>query len=185
MATPSAISPPRSRSRAAESQMPHGSGKAQRPRRRPASSPARPWATRAFAVIGAAAVAVIAAVAAGAWWWLRPPKFVLPPPNQDLNVVLVTIDTLRADMLSCYGGPVPTPHLDALAAHGARFTFAHAHAVVTLVSHTTILTGRLPYEHGVRDNSGFRVPDGTVTAATRFKAAGFSTAAFIGGFPLT
>jgi arylsulfatase A-like enzyme/Flp pilus assembly protein TadD len=102
-----------------------------------------------------------------------------------MNVVLVTIDTLRADMLSCYGGPVPTPNLDALAAHGARFTFAHAHAVVTLVSHTSILTGRLPFEHGVRDNSGFRVPDGTITAATRLKAAGFSTAAFIGGYPLT
>lgn len=102
-----------------------------------------------------------------------------------MNVVLVTIDTLRADMLSCYGGPVPTPNLDALAAHGARFTFAHAHAVVTLVSHTTILTGRLPYEHGVRDNSGFRVPDGTATAATRLRTAGFSTAAFIGGYPLT
>jgi arylsulfatase A-like enzyme/Flp pilus assembly protein TadD len=128
---------------------------------------------------------VILAGAAGLWWWLRPPTFVLPPPNPDMNVVLVTIDTLRADMLSCYGGPVPTPNLDALAAHGARFTFAHAHAVVTLVSHTTILTGRLPYEHGIRDNSGFRVPDGTVTAATRFKAAGFSTSAFIGGYPLT
>ena len=102
-----------------------------------------------------------------------------------MNVVLVTIDTLRADMLSCYGGPVPTPNLDALAVDGARFTFAHAHAVVTLVSHTTILTGRLPYEHGVRDNSGFRVPDGTATAATRLKAAGFATAAFIGGYPLT
>jgi len=102
-----------------------------------------------------------------------------------MNVVLVTIDTLRADMLSSYGGPVPTPNLDALAAHGARFTFAHAHAVVTLVSHTTLLTGHLPYEHGVRDNSGFRVPDGTATAATRLRADGFSTAAFIGGYPLT
>ena len=166
--------------------MPRGPNKAQQPRRRPASGPARPRAaTRTIAVIGAAAVAVLGAVAAGAWWWFRPPTFVLPPPSQDMNVVLVTIDTLRADMLSCYGGPVPSPNLDALAAHGARFTFAHAHAVVTLVSHTTILTGRLPYEHGVRDNSGFRVPDGTVTAATRFKAAGFSTAAFIGGYPLT
>ena len=166
--------------------MPRGSRKAQQPRRRPASSPAPPRAaTRAIALIGAVAAAALVAIAAGAWWWLRPPKFVLPPPNQDMNVLLVTIDTLRADMLSCYGGPVPSPNLDALAAHGARFTIAHAHAVVTLVSHTTILTGLLPYEHGVRDNSGFRGPDGTVTAATRFKAAGFATGAFIGGFPLT
>jgi len=135
--------------------------------------------------MGAAAAVVIAAVATGAWWWFSPPKFVLPPPNPDMNVVLVTIDTLRSDMLSCYGGPVPTPNLDALAARGARFTFAHAHAVVTLVSHTTILTGLLPYQHGVRDNSGFRLPDGTATAGTRFRAAGFSTGAFIGGYPLT
>jgi arylsulfatase A-like enzyme/Flp pilus assembly protein TadD len=167
--------------------MPRDRSKAKpQPKRRPAPSAAPPSAaTRPLAAIGAAAVGVIAAVVAGAWWWFRPPTFALPPPNPDMNVVLVTIDTLRADMLSCYGGPVPTPNLDALAAHGARFTFAHAHAVVTLVSHTTILTGLLPYQHGVRDNSGFRVPDGTVTAGTRFKAAGFSTGAFIGGYPLT
>ena len=50
-----------------------------------------------------------------------------------------------------------TPNLDRLAAHGARFTFAHAHAVLTLPSHASILTGRYPYEHGIRDNSGFRL----------------------------
>ena len=71
-----------------------------------------------------------------------------------------------------YGGRAQTPNLDRLAAGGARFTFAHAHAVVTLPSHTSILTGRLPYEHGMRDNSGFRVKDGTATLATRLKARG-------------
>ncbi|MEO6223787.1 MAG: sulfatase-like hydrolase/transferase, partial [Vicinamibacterales bacterium] len=83
------------------------------------------------------------------------------------------------------GGAAATPNLDALAAHGARFTFAHAHAVVTLPSHTSILTGRMPYEHGMRDNSGFRVKDGTETLATRLKPLGFATGAFVGGFPLT
>ena len=78
-----------------------------------------------------------------------------------------------------------TPHLDRLAAGGARFSFAHAHAVVTLPSHTSILTGQLPYEHGMRDNSGYRVKDGTRTLATRLKALGFGTGAFVGGFPLT
>ena len=106
-------------------------------------------------------------------------------PNADQNVLLVTIDTLRADALGSYGGRAQTPNLDRLAAGGARFTFAHAHAVVTLPSHTSILTGRLPYEHGMRDNSGFRVKDGTATLATRLKAAGFATGAFVGGFPLT
>jgi arylsulfatase A-like enzyme/thioredoxin-like negative regulator of GroEL len=130
------------------------------------------------------AVVLLAALAAG-WYWRRPARFELPRPNGDMNVVLVTIDTLRADMLSSYGGPVPTPNLDALASHGARFTFAHAHAVVTLASHTSILSGELPYQHTVRDNSGFRVPPGTPTLATRLKAAGFATGAFVGGYPLT
>ena len=77
-----------------------------------------------------------------------------------------------------------TPNLDRLAAHGARFTFAHAHAVVTLPSHASILSGRYPYEHGIRDNTGYRYPASQATAATRLKAAGFATAAFVGGFPL-
>jgi len=127
---------------------------------------------------------VIAGVSVGSFWWGRGPAYTLEP-NGEQNVLLVTIDTLRGDALSSYGGPAKTPHLDALAAQGARFTFAHAHAVVTLVSHTSILTGQLPYEHGMRDNSGYRVKDGTATLATRLKSRGFSTGAFVGGFPLT
>jgi arylsulfatase A-like enzyme len=131
----------------------------------------------------AGALALAAAAAAGVWWQ-RTSAFVLDP-RADQNVLLVTIDTLRADALSSYGGPAQTPNLDRLAGGGARFTFAHAHAVVTLPSHTTILSGRLPYEHGMRDNSGFRVKAGTATLATRLKALGFATGAFVGGFPLT
>src|SRR6266478_8732013 len=79
-------------------------------------------------------------------------------PNQ--NVLLITIDTLRADALGSYGGPAATPALDRLAAGGVRFDFAHAHAVTTLASHTSVLTGTYPFRHGVRDNSGFRLaPD--------------------------
>ena len=91
---------------------------------------------------------------------------------------------MRADALGSYGGRASTPNLDALAAHGARFTFAHAHAVVTLVSHASILTGRYPYEHGIRDNTGYRLAPDQPTAATLLKARGFSTGAFVGGFPL-
>lgn len=130
-----------------------------------------------------AVVAGLLAATAVAWWVLRAGYTVSQAPDQ--NVLLVTIDTLRADALGSYGGAAATPNLDALAAQGARFSFAHAHAVVTLPSHTSILTGRLPYEHGIRDNSGYRVADGTATLATRLKTAGFSTGAFIGGFPLT
>jgi len=118
-----------------------------------------------------------------AWWWLRTPAFVLTV-NPDRNVLLVTIDTLRADALGAYGGRATTPNLNQLAAHGARFDFAHSHAVVTLVSHASILTGHYPYEHGIRDNSGYRLPPNEPTAATRLKALGFATGAFTGGFPL-
>ena len=118
-------------------------------------------------------------------WWQRGSSFALLPTGTDQNILLVTIDTLRGDALSCYGGPADTPNLDELASHGARFSFAHSHAVVTLPSHTSILTGHYPYEHGIRDNSGFRVKDGTSTLATRLKALGFATGAFIGGYPVT
>lgn len=130
--------------------------------------------------LGALVVAGVAAL----WWTQRTPPYVLTQ-NADQNILVITIDTLRADALGSYGGQAATPNLDALAARGARFTFAHSHAVVTLPSHTSILTGRLPYEHGMRDNSGFRVKDGTETLATRLKPLGFATGAFVGGFPLT
>ena len=105
-------------------------------------------------------------------------------PNADRNILLVTIDTLRADAVGAYGSRNATPNLDALAARGARFDFAHAHAVVTLVSHASLLTGRYPYEHGIRDNTGYRLDPKQPTAATLLKAAGFATGAFVGGFPL-
>jgi arylsulfatase A-like enzyme/Flp pilus assembly protein TadD len=131
----------------------------------------------------ALAVLALSALAAVAWWATRHAGFTIAP-DADRNVLLITIDTLRADAISVYGGRASTPHLDTLAARGARFTFAHAHAVVTLPSHTSILTGTYPYEHGVRDNNGYRVKPGSVTLATRLKGAGFATGAFVGGFPL-
>ena len=128
-------------------------------------------------------VAIAAVVCAGIWWALRTPAFTLHA-NPDRNVLLVTIDTLRADAVGAYGGRALTPNLDRLAAQGARFDFAHAHAVVTLPSHASILTGRYPYEHGIRDNTGYRLPPSERTAASLLKAQGFATGAFIGGFPL-
>jgi arylsulfatase A-like enzyme len=121
--------------------------------------------------------------AVGAWLWLRAPQVTLGA-DANRNVLLITIDTLRADAVGAYGGRALTPRLDALAARGARFTFAHAHAVVTLPSHASILGGRYPYEHGIRDNTGYRFPADQPTAATLLKAQGFATGAFIGGFPL-
>ena len=113
-----------------------------------------------------------------------------PAPQADLhpianqNVLLITIDTLRADALGSSGGAAATPALDRLAAGGVRFDFAHAHAVTTLSSHASILTGSYPFQHGIRDNSGYRLPAGAQTLATRLKQAGYQTAAFVGGFPV-
>ena len=112
---------------------------------------------------------------------LQGPAFVR---TSDQNVLLVTIDTLRADALGSYGGAARTPTLDALAAQGVRFAFAHAHAVMTLPSHASILTGQYPFQHGVRDNAGFRLSDASVTLAEAAQEKGFATAAFVGAFPL-
>jgi len=134
--------------------------------------------SRAFIAAG-----VAAALAAGAWSMYRPRAFALRS-TPDRNVLIVTIDTLRADALGSYGGAAATPNLDRLASGGARFTSAHSHAVVTLPSHASILGGRYPYEHGIRDNTGYRWNPALPTVATLLKAQGFATGAFIGGFPL-
>jgi len=102
-----------------------------------------------------------------------------------LNVLLITIDTLRADALGAYGNStVSTPLLDRLSAGGVRFSRALAQTVVTLPSHANILSGRYPFAHGVRENSGFRFPDNVDTLATVLKAQGYRTGAFVSAFPL-
>jgi arylsulfatase A-like enzyme/Tfp pilus assembly protein PilF len=101
------------------------------------------------------------------------------------NVLLVTIDTLRADRLGCYGhAAAATPTLDALAARGVRFATAVAHVPLTGPSHASLLTGLTPPGHGFRDNGGYALPAGVPTAAEDFRQAGYRTAAFVSGFPL-
>ncbi|MEM1178561.1 MAG: sulfatase-like hydrolase/transferase [Acidobacteriota bacterium] len=104
------------------------------------------------------------------------------------DVVLITLDTLRYDALSLSGieGPynTPTPHLDRVAAEGLTFSFALAHNTITLPSHANILTGRYPYEHGVRENAAYRLPDATPTLAERLKEYGFATGAFVSAYVL-
>lgn len=129
-------------------------------------------------------IATVVAVAAAAWWAINRPD---PSPivrSADQNVLLITIDTLRADALGSYGGRAATPNLDQLAQGGLRFTFAHAHAVVTLPSHSSILTGRFPFAHGVRDNAGYRLDNAADTLAEMARAGGLATGAFVGAFPL-
>jgi choline-sulfatase len=101
------------------------------------------------------------------------------------NVLLVTIDTLRADRLGCYGyKAASTPVLDGLSTRGVRFTTAVAHVPLTAPSHASILTGRTPLGHGMRDNGGFVLPSGLRSLAEDFRQAGYLTAAFVSGFPL-
>jgi arylsulfatase A-like enzyme/Tfp pilus assembly protein PilF len=100
-------------------------------------------------------------------------------------VILVTVDTLRADATGFSGaGKALTPLADRLAAGGRVFRFAHSHSVVTLPSHTSILTGLYPYEHGVRDNSGYVLDPGLPTLAGLLRDAGWATGAFVSAFTL-
>ncbi|HET9300886.1 MAG TPA: sulfatase, partial [Candidatus Polarisedimenticolaceae bacterium] len=106
------------------------------------------------------------------------------PPGRPVNVVLITMDTVRADHLGCYGGSAATPKLDALARAGARFDQATAAAPLTLPSHATILSGLLPPAHGLRNNGGGALPGTVETLATRLSSAGYRTGAFVGAFVL-
>ncbi|HVS03759.1 MAG TPA: sulfatase-like hydrolase/transferase [Thermoanaerobaculia bacterium] len=107
------------------------------------------------------------------------------PDLSGADVLLVTIDTLRADALGFAGRQgIATPALDRFAAAGRVFDDAHAHTVTTLPSHANILTGRYPYEHGVRENAGFVLGDQLPTLATLLRDAGYATAAVVGAFPL-
>jgi len=133
-----------------------------------------------------ASIAVAAAGVVGIAFWVSSAgdsgERLTVDPQQ--NVLLVTIDTLRGDAPGCYGGPARTPNIDRVAADGVRFSFAHAHAVVTLPSHASILTGTYPFQHGYRENSGYRLKPGMPTLATILKAQGFTTGAFVAAFPL-
>ena len=101
------------------------------------------------------------------------------------NLLLVTLDTTRADILGCYGKErAGTANLDRLAEEGYLFLDAMSAAPVTLPSHSTIMTGTYPPWHGVRDNGIFSLPDSSVTLAELLAEAGYDTGAVIGSFPL-
>ena len=106
-----------------------------------------------------------------------------PPPN----VLLITLDTTRADHLSCYGyGKRTSPRIDSVASRGLQFNLAIAQAAVTPVSHASILTGLNPYNHGLRVLHGVhetRLAEQHTTLAEVLQAAGWSTGAFVSAFP--
>lgn len=101
------------------------------------------------------------------------------------NLLLVTLDTTRADHLACYGArSASTPHLDRLAAEGVLFTHVAAAAPTTLPAHASILTGLYPLHHGARVNGVFRLGDAVPTLAETMEDAGYRTAAFVSAFVL-
>jgi len=102
-----------------------------------------------------------------------------------LNVILITIDTLRSDHVSCYGNsPVETPNIDRLAAEGVRFTNAASTVPFTLPAHSSIMTGTYPPRHGIRENVGYFLGDEQPTIAQSLHAAGRETGGFVSAFVL-
>src|SRR3989442_8002917 len=128
------------------------------------------------APLGLAIVAgLIAVAAAAAWWILR------PAPRPHPNLLLITIDTLRADHVGVYGATTgATPTLDALAARGVRFDQVQTAVPLTAPSHATILTGQYPPVPGVRGNVVFTLGPKDPPLATRPKRHGHPTPAFPG-----
>jgi arylsulfatase A-like enzyme/Tfp pilus assembly protein PilF len=106
-------------------------------------------------------------------------------PSSPPNVLLITIDTVRADRIGAYGYTKgATPAMDRLAREGVRFADATSQAPLTGPAHAAILTGQYPARLGVRDNAGTPIPAGTSTLATLFKARGYRTGGFVGAFIL-
>jgi arylsulfatase A-like enzyme len=106
------------------------------------------------------------------------------PPERPPNLLLVVIDTLRADRLSSYGYARNTsPQLDRVAAEGVRFDSSYAAASTTLPSHASLFTGEAPIRHGAVKN-GIRLSADADTLAERLRAAGFQTAAIVSSFVL-
>jgi choline-sulfatase len=109
-----------------------------------------------------------------------PPTAAIEDGQQPERVVLITIDTLRADYVGSYGSKLArTPTLDRMAADGVRFATAISPAPITMPAHASLMTGLDPTLHGVHSNGKFRLGDGIPTLAEQFQARGFSTAAFL------
>jgi choline-sulfatase len=154
--------------------------RSRRRRNPPAAAPGRAPRSRlgAWLVLAGALLLVTSFVALR----LRPKP---PRSREPLNLLLVTLDTTRADRLGCYGhAAAKTRHFDRLAAEGVRFETVVSSAPITLPSHSSIMTGLYPFEHGVRNNGNFYLAPRFETLATRLKARGYSTGAFVSSFIL-
>ena len=146
-------------------------------RPQPRSSPPPPSAKPRRWPLVVASVLLLAGAIAVVWQYVAPAR--------SGAFVLISIDTLRADHLPVYGYTKGrTPVLDAFAKEGVVFDRAYSHAPQTLPAHTSMLTGLLPFEHGVRDNLGFTLASDKTTLAERFHQAGYKTGGFISAYVL-
>jgi arylsulfatase A-like enzyme/cytochrome c-type biogenesis protein CcmH/NrfG len=126
-----------------------------------------------FAAVGTGLAAV------GGWRYARASAPVSGP------IIVISIDTLRADHLPAYGyRNVKTPAIDALAADGAVFERAYSHAPQTLPAHAAMLSGQLPFETGVRDNAGFSVKPGERLLPQMLRERGFATGGIVSAYVL-
>ncbi len=132
--------------------------------------------------VGIAVVIVMAiAVCLAGWYFARRHS----STGTVRNVVLISIDTCRADHLSCYGYKrLTTPNVDSVARAGVLFKSALTPVPLTMPAHSSMLTGTYPPTHGARLNDGYSLSAGNVTLAEIMREAGYQTAAFVGGFPL-
>jgi arylsulfatase A-like enzyme len=131
-------------------------------------------------VSGLAGIALLVAVQSGQQYSsARPVHF------PEFNVLVISLDTTRADRLGVYGcSQVATPTLDRLAREGVLFRHAMSVAPLTLPAHTSLFTGLNPSRHGVRDNASFVLEAGQTTLAERLRAGGFRTGAFVASYVL-
>src|SRR4051812_30396054 len=155
----------------------------------------RRFLTRKQRLSSALLLAIAATIAALVW--LRVPRAVISVHGEplgrlpsgvrasNLNLLLITLDTTRADRIHAYGfNEVETPNLDRLAREGVLFEQAVSAAPLTLPAHSSIFTGKFPPAHGVRDNGGFFLDEHETTIAERLQARGFTTGGFVGAYVL-
>jgi arylsulfatase A-like enzyme/Flp pilus assembly protein TadD len=159
------------------------SSRGNRSARKPAASPHRTWPRIiliALAVIVALAFALSRIPGLRRSW-----RSAAVPARPSLSLLLITLDTTRADHLGIYGYQrARTRHLDQLAREGVRFEWAFSPAPITLPAHASILTGLYPFAHGVRNNGNFYLSDKLETLTTILQKRGYRTAAFVSSFIL-
>lgn len=141
-----------------------------------APAPGRRWQA---ALIVALVFTAVAGAALGGWWYARE-----SPPHQG-PIVLISIDGLRPDRLAAYGANrADTPSIDALAAEAVVFERAYTHSPLTLPANASLLAGKLPFEHGVRDEAGFVLKEDVRSLAELLRSRGFDTGAAVSSFLL-